>query len=67
MPLFEKGQRYYTFAGEFAAAAKCFINVLTVIPEDLTVKLHLERSAQFMVKGVPDDWPGAQRMDEKQK
>lgn len=64
LPEFEQGQRYY-FARQFADAAKCFINVLTLMPEDLPTKHYLERSAKFMVEGVPDDWQGIQKMDVK--
>jgi len=62
--IFEKGQHYYT-AREFAEAAKCFIDVLTAIPEDLTVKLYLQRASQCLLEGVPEDWESIQRMEKK--
>lgn len=61
---FENGQRLY-FRREFAEAAKLFINVLDVIPDDATTKLYLERAANFMIEGVPDNWDGVQTMDKK--
>ena len=64
LPEFEQGQRYY-FARQFADAAKCFINVLNLMPDDLPTKHYLERSAKFMVEGVPEDWQGIQKMDVK--
>lgn len=64
LPEFEQGQRYY-FARQFADAAKYFINVLNVMPEDLPTKHYLERSAKFMVEGVSEDWQGVQKMDVK--
>lgn len=61
---FEKGQRYY-FAKEFADAAKCFKNVLDVIPADQSARLYLKRSAKFLVEGVPSDWQGVRTLNEK--
>ncbi len=61
---FEEGQRLY-FAKEFAKAATCFQNTLASLPDDLTAKLYLERSAKFMVEGVSDNWQGVRTMDDK--
>jgi adenylate cyclase len=61
---FEQGLHHY-FAREFIEAAACFKKVLTVNPDDKTAKLYLERSAQFMVQGVPDDWQGVETMGSK--
>ncbi len=61
---FDEGQRLY-FAQEFAEAVKVFINVLNLLPDDITTKLYLERSAKFMIEGVPDDWQGVRTMDKK--
>ncbi len=61
---FHQGQQYY-FQRKFADAAKCFLNVLNLMPNDLTAKHYLERSAKFMVEGVPEDWQGIQKMDTK--
>lgn len=61
---FEKAQQLY-FERKFADAAKGFINVLNILPDDATTKLYLERSAKFMVEGVPDDWDGVRTMDQK--
>jgi CheY-like chemotaxis protein/class 3 adenylate cyclase len=62
--MFERGQQYY-FIREFAEALKCFTDVLTALPEDLTTKHYLERSARFLLEGVPDDWQGIRIMDGK--
>ena len=61
---FEEGLRCY-FAKEFVAAAGCFKKVLAVSPDDKTAQLYLERSAQFMVQGVPEDWQGIEIMESK--
>ncbi len=62
--LFEEGQRHY-FAKDFAEAVKCFTDVLKVMPGDLTTKHYLERSAKFLLEGVPDDWQGIRTIDKK--
>ncbi len=64
LPVFEQGQAYY-FAQEFAAALKCFTDVLTTLPEDLTTKHYLERSAKFLLEGAPEGWKGVRIMDVK--
>jgi CheY-like chemotaxis protein len=64
LPIFELGQEHY-FGGEFAEALKCFTDVLTVLPEDLTTKHYLERSSKFLLEGVPEDWQGIRIMDTK--
>lgn len=61
---FEKGLCYY-FTREFAEAAVMFKNVLKENPTDKTAKLYLERSAQFMVHGVPEEWQGVEAMESK--
>jgi len=62
--LFEKGQQHY-FAREFAAAVKCFTDVLTVLPDDVTTRHYLQRSSTCLLEGVPDDWQGIWTMDKK--
>ena len=61
---FEAGLNHY-FAKEFAEASVCFKNVLKTNAADKTAKLYLERSAQFMVQGVPQDWEGVEAMANK--
>ncbi len=61
---FEEGVQHY-FAREFIEAAACFKKVLTLNADDKTAQLYLERSAQFMVQGVPDDWQGVETMESK--
>ncbi|MFQ5630159.1 MAG: ATP-binding protein, partial [bacterium] len=61
---FERGLAFY-LAKEFAEASVCFNKVLQKNPEDKTTKLYLERSAQFMVQGVPDGWEGVEAMEGK--
>ncbi len=61
---FEEGLHHY-FSRKFVESALCFKQVLSVNPDDKTAQLYLERSAQFMVQGVPDDWQGIEIMDSK--
>ncbi len=61
---FEEGLSLY-FDKKFAEAATPFNKVLEVNPGDKTAKLYLERSAQFMVQGVPDDWEGVEAVETK--
>jgi len=62
--LFEKGQQHY-FAREFAAAVKCFTDVLTLLPDDVTTRHYLQQSSTCLLEGVPDDWQGIWKMDKK--
>ena len=64
LPNFENGLTHY-FAKEFTKAAMCFQTVLEQNPHDKTARLYLERSSQFMVQGVPDDWQGVEIMNHK--
>ena len=52
---FEQGLAHY-FAERFADAVKCFGEVLKVIPHDRATQLCLQRSARFLVDGVPERW-----------
>jgi class 3 adenylate cyclase len=61
---FERGLAHYT-AKEFADASVCFNTVVKTNPDDKTAKLYLERSAQFMVQGVPEAWQGVEAMEGK--
>jgi two-component system sensor histidine kinase ChiS len=61
---FEEGLHYY-FAKDFAEASVCFKNVLKANVEDKTARLYLERSAQFMVRGVAEGWEGVETMENK--
>ena len=60
--VFAQGQQHY-FDREFADAVECFTDVLTVLPEDRTVKQYLERSAKCLLEGVPDDWQAVETME----
>jgi adenylate cyclase len=46
-------------------AAGCFKQVLGVNPDDKSARLYLERSAQFMVHGVPKGWQGVEVIENK--
>jgi signal transduction histidine kinase/class 3 adenylate cyclase len=61
---FEEGLKFY-FAKEFTEAAVYFKKVLKVNPVDKTAQRYLERSAHFMVQGVPENWEGVEAMEGK--
>ncbi len=61
---FEEGLHHY-FTKEFTEASVCFNKVLKVNSADKTARLYLERSAQFMVQGVPEDWEGVETVESK--
>ncbi len=61
---FKQGQHLY-FERSFAEALKCFAEVLTILPDDLTTKLYLERTAKLLLEGAPADWLGVRIMETK--
>ncbi len=61
---FENGLASY-FVKEFARAVVSFENVLKISPKDKAAKLYLERAAQYVVKGVPEDWQGVEQVNTK--
>ncbi|MGI9543768.1 MAG: response regulator, partial [Cyclobacteriaceae bacterium] len=62
--VFETGLNCY-YQKDFTHAAIAFQEVLDVIPTDKAAQLYLQRSAEFMVKGVPEDWTGVEAMSSK--
>lgn len=42
--------------GDFATAVKAFTDVIEILPEDVTARLWLERSARFLLHGRPEGW-----------
>ena len=56
---FEEGLRLY-YERKFSEASVQFNQVLQKNPEDKAARIYLERSAHYMVNGVPDDWTGAE-------
>jgi two-component system sensor histidine kinase ChiS len=61
---FEEGLELY-YKKEFAEAAVCFKQVRKTNPDDKTATLYLERAAQFMVRGVPEEWDGVETLEHK--
>jgi two-component system sensor histidine kinase ChiS len=55
--LFEAGIRLY-YDRKFSEASVQFSQVLQTNPEDKAARIYLERSAHYMVSGVPEDWGG---------
>ncbi len=56
---FEEGLRLY-YNKEFSVASVQFNQVLQKNPEDKAARIYLERSARYMVDGVPDGWTGVE-------
>jgi two-component system sensor histidine kinase ChiS len=61
---FEKGISLY-YDKKFSEASVEFNQVLQKNPDDKAARIYLERSATYMVKGVPDDWTGVETLTKK--
>jgi len=61
---FELGLEQY-FSKEFEKAISSFKRVLKINPEDKTAHLYLQRSAHYVVEGVPKEWEGIETIDTK--
>lgn len=60
-PDFEKGLRQF-FNREFAQAAATFDQVLKTNPKDHPARLFMNKSSEYLLNGVPDDWSGVEVM-----
>lgn len=63
-PIFEDGLFLY-YDKKFAEASVKFSLILEENPDDKAARLYLERSARFMVEGVPADWAGVEALTSK--
>lgn len=61
---FEEGLNNFLIKN-FTEAASAFKKVLHIHPQDKAALLYMERSAEYMVKGVPDRWVGIETVSEK--
>lgn len=61
---FEEGLRLY-YDRKFSESSVKFNQVLQENPEDKAARIYLERSAHYMVKGVPEDWTGVEALVKK--
>ena len=61
---FEEGLRFY-YDRKFAESSVRFNQVTDANPTDRAARLYLERSATYMIKGVPEDWQGVVTLKEK--
>lgn len=57
--MFEQGLELYN-QKKFAEASVQFSQVLQANPKDQAAKIYLERTARYMVEGVPQDWQGVE-------
>jgi two-component system sensor histidine kinase ChiS len=59
---YEKALTHY-LAKKFSKALPLLESVLKQNPNDKAARIYLERSAQFIVQPVPDEWNGLETMD----
>jgi len=60
-PVFEKGIQLY-FNKKFGKAADCFKEVLRDYPKDKAAQYYLDKSVNFIVHGVTENWSGVEEM-----
>jgi class 3 adenylate cyclase len=58
---FETGLALY-HEKKFAEASVQFSSVIQQNPEDKAPQIYLERSARYMIQGVPEDWDGVESL-----
>lgn len=63
-PTYDQGIECYQQA-KFEQAKSCFEEVLAANPADKTVRLYVDRVAELLDRGVPDDWTDAWAFSEK--
>jgi class 3 adenylate cyclase/ligand-binding sensor domain-containing protein len=61
---FESGISYYANQ-EFGKAADCFKQVLAVNENDLAAQYYLDKSVNYIINGVMEDWSGVEEMTVK--
>lgn len=61
---YQVGMAHY-YQRNFAEAVMAFKKVLDIDPDDRTARLYLSNSAEFVVKGVPENWQGVEEMQSK--
>lgn len=64
LPEFEKGLTQFLDKA-FHEASASFKNVLQHHPEDHIAQLFLTKSHEYLIKGVPENWDGVERMNVK--
>jgi two-component system sensor histidine kinase ChiS len=62
--VFEKGLSLY-YNKKFSEASVQFNQVLEKNPKDNAARIYLTRCANYMVKGVPEDWAGVEDLKKK--
>lgn len=58
---FEAGIAHYA-GRRFGKAVECFKQVLAVYPEDKAARYYQDKSVQYIVDGVAEDWSGVEEM-----
>ena len=61
---FNQGIKKY-FQKEFHDASIFFQKVLKIDKDDYTAKLFLTKSSHFIINGIPEDWTGIERLEDK--
>ncbi len=52
---------------QFEQALEMFITIYTINPQDKASNIYIQRCKKLIQTGVPDDWDGIERIDEKHK
>ena len=63
-PAFEQAIQYY-FERKFGKAADILKEILVQLPDDEAANYYLDRSVQFIVNGVEENWSGVEEMVSK--
>ncbi|MGD9327990.1 MAG: ATP-binding protein [Cyclobacteriaceae bacterium] len=61
---FNQGIKKY-FQKEFHDASIFFQKVLKIDKDDYTAKLFLTKSSHFIINGIPEDWTGIEKLEDK--
>ena len=62
--LFSEGQMHY-YSKNFREAVKCFTDVLTILPNDVSTRQYIKEASKYLYEGVPENWDGIRNMSEK--
>ena len=58
---FEQGIDHY-FNRQFGKAAECFKQVLLINENDKAAQYYLDKSVNYIVNGVAEEWNGVEEM-----
>ena len=64
LPQFNQAMDFY-IAQQFENAVVLFETILVTDPDDRTAKFFMDKALKFLSNGVPEDWTGAEEMQQK--